>query len=102
MEAFAAASGLELSFVSGEEAFAHKGQSAHILCEGKRIGYLARIKPSIERKLELGASVYAFEFDLSPLTREFFPHYALSDRFPRDARCSHHRSERKERRFCAR
>ncbi|HPZ76997.1 MAG TPA: phenylalanine--tRNA ligase subunit beta, partial [Thermosynergistes sp.] len=76
------ASGLKLSFVPGEETFAHKGQSAHILCEGKRIGYLARIKPSIERELELGASVYAFEFDLSPLTREFFPRYALGDRFP--------------------
>ena len=82
VEAFAAASGLKLSFVPGEETFAHKGQSAHILCEGKRIGYLARIKPSIERELELGASVYAFEFDLSPLTREFFPRYALGDRFP--------------------
>jgi len=60
----AAARGVTLSFVQGREPFGHAGQSADIMCNGKKIGFLVRLKPVIEQNLEVSSPVYVFELDL--------------------------------------
>lgn len=58
---------MKFSFERGEEPFGHAGQTAFVLAEGKKIGYILRIKPSIEAEMEFGGAVYAFELDVSCL-----------------------------------
>ncbi len=62
--------GREAEFRQGSEPFGHAGQTADIILDGERIGYLARLKPAIERELDFGAPVYAFEFECAPLVEK--------------------------------
>jgi len=57
----------EVSLRQAEEPFGHKGQTGHIYLGNSRIGYLARLKPSIEEAFDLGAPLYAFEVEVAPL-----------------------------------
>ncbi len=61
---------LELSRVSyerGDLAFLHKGQSAYLCVDGKRIGWLGQLHPSIAGALDL-PTVWVAQFDSEPLT----------------------------------
>ncbi|KUL01769.1 MAG: Phenylalanine--tRNA ligase beta subunit [Synergistales bacterium 54_9] len=67
VEALAASRGLDVRMVSHEEPFGHAGQTAAILLEGESIGYLCRIKPSLQEKLSIPEPVYLFEMDMEHL-----------------------------------
>lgn len=56
-----------VSFKQAQEPFGHKGQTGHIYLGDTPIGYLTRLKPSIESNFDLGAPVYAFEIQVAPL-----------------------------------
>ncbi|MCL2010804.1 MAG: phenylalanine--tRNA ligase subunit beta [Synergistaceae bacterium] len=69
----------------GSEPFGHAGQTASIKLRGEKIGYLARLSPSIERELDFtsfGESVYVFEVNLSALGEAAKPKYAPASPFP--------------------
>lgn len=57
-------SGVKLDFRQGNEPFGHAGQSADILSGDQKVGYLVRLKPLLEQKLNVDSPVYLFEIDL--------------------------------------
>jgi phenylalanyl-tRNA synthetase beta chain len=72
-----------LTFEKGEEPFGHAGQTASVSCDGKKVGFLLRLKPSIEESLGFsGGAVYAFELDVSSFVEEAKPVFSASCAFP--------------------
>ena len=65
--AFCESANAQISFRQASEPFGHGGQTGHIYLGESSIGYLARLKPSIEDLFDLGAPVYAFEIEIAPL-----------------------------------
>jgi phenylalanyl-tRNA synthetase beta chain len=85
--AFLQTRGVEGVFVRGEEPFGHKGQTADILLEDgeqgrKKIGYLARLSPAIERELGFTEPVCVFELYVSALESPVKPVYVPAPPFP--------------------
>ena len=72
---------VSLKFVQGEEPFGHGGQTARIEEGGRKVGYLLRLKPSIEKELDC-APLYAFELDLEPYESDVLPSFRESSQFP--------------------
>jgi phenylalanyl-tRNA synthetase beta chain len=71
------------SFEKGEEPFGHAGQTANVMYEGKKVGFLLRLKPSIEESLGFsGGAVYAFELDTSFLVSDVRPAFSAAKEFP--------------------
>jgi len=66
VEVLAASRGVDVRFVAGDEPFGHGGQTATILCDGEAIGYLCRIKPSLQEEMSIPEPVYLYEMDLEP------------------------------------
>ena len=72
----------EVRFVPGSKPFGHAGQTAILMLEDAEIGFLARLKPSIEKDMGLGGAAYVFEFDIAPLKRVKTPSFGEEGRFP--------------------
>lgn len=72
----------EVRFVPGSKPFGHAGQTAILELDGREIGFLARLKPSIEKELGLGGAAYIFEFDMAPLREAKTPFFGEEGRFP--------------------
>jgi phenylalanyl-tRNA synthetase beta chain len=71
------------TFKAGEEPFGHAGQTADVICDGKKVGFLLRLKPSIEESLGFsGGAVYVFELDTSLLVENIKPVFSASKAFP--------------------
>lgn len=66
----------------GLEPFGHEGQTAHIWFGERKMGCLARLKPAIERELDLPAPMYVFEFDMEPLIANPLASFGAGARFP--------------------
>ncbi|MFB2578059.1 phenylalanine--tRNA ligase subunit beta [Acinetobacter sp. c2-A9] len=71
----------EIEYVRSERAWLHPGQSAEILVQGKSIGYLGRLHPSLEESLDLGQTWLA-ELDKDQLLRSFSHKFTELSRFP--------------------
>ncbi len=65
---FHRANGLTVEFVAGELAMLHPGQRATILCNGVKAGYVGRLHPEIQKKLDLTQTPIVFEVSLAALS----------------------------------
>ncbi len=72
----------EVRFMPGEKSFGHAGQTAILELDGREIGFLVRLKPSIEKEMGLGGALYVFEFDTAPLMESRLPVFGDAGRFP--------------------
>ena len=81
VEAIITARGYRAEFVSGHEPFMHAGQTADIIVDGAKIGYVGRIKPAIEQELDV-TGVYAFEIDTAGLSEAKKPEFTPASSFP--------------------
>ena len=81
VEALIKARGYTPIFKAGHEAFTHAGQTAEIFVDGKKIGFVARLKPAIEQELDV-SGVYVFEIDLTFLTERNKPEFKPASQFP--------------------
>ena len=84
IEAMLAATGAEgdFRFVAGEHPALHPGQSARILRDDQPVGWLGRLHPELERRLDLTYSGVVFELETeSGLTARVPQHREIS-RFP--------------------
>ncbi|SMG40596.1 phenylalanine--tRNA ligase subunit beta [Dethiosulfovibrio salsuginis] len=82
VEALALQRGRSFQFVQAREPFGHLGQTAHIVYDGAVVGFLSRLKPSVEKELDLEGPVYCFEFDLAPLVGEGNLSFSISSSYP--------------------
>ena len=69
-------------FTAAEHPALHPGQSARILRDGVAIGWIGLVHPAIEKQLDLGGRVYAFELDLTATARARVPAYSELSKFP--------------------
>lgn len=60
----------------------HPGQSANVLKNGKIIGYVGALHPTIEQNLGLTQRVFVFELDVNVLRNVSIPAYHAKSRFP--------------------
>jgi len=82
VEALFHASGHKAVIERGSEPFGHAGQTASIKTGGKKVGYLTRLSPSIERNHGFTEPVYVFEVNLSALGEGVKPEYTPASPFP--------------------
>jgi len=69
-------------FVPSVHSAMHGGQCAEIRLNGKAIGHLGAVHPSIKRELDLHSSVFLFELLLEPLLKRQIPAVSALSRYP--------------------
>ncbi|WP_281745260.1 phenylalanine--tRNA ligase subunit beta [Thermanaerovibrio acidaminovorans] len=82
VEALLSSCGFQVRWERGEETFGHRGQTASVMVDGRKVGFLCRLKPSIESQLGVEEGAYGFEVDLSALEGWRLPRFGGSVRFP--------------------
>ncbi|MFP2767842.1 phenylalanine--tRNA ligase subunit beta [Oceanisphaera sp. KMM 10153] len=80
------ASELSFSFARTDIRALHPGQSAALLQQGRQVGLLGAVHPSLLRKLGLKSQAYVFEIELAALTGRRVPEAAEVSRFPANRR----------------
>ncbi|MGL6223625.1 MAG: phenylalanine--tRNA ligase subunit beta, partial [Steroidobacteraceae bacterium] len=69
-------------FVPGNHPALHPGQTAEIMRGGTHAGWIGRLHPEIERRLELTYSAVVFELELAVALAATVPHFHEVSRFP--------------------
>ena len=64
----------------------HPGQSAAVLYEGKQVGILGQIHPTVQKKYGVKFKTFVFEIDLSALSTTEVPVYHEISKFPSNRR----------------
>ncbi|MDI3452433.1 phenylalanine--tRNA ligase subunit beta [Acinetobacter sp. V89_4] len=81
VEEVLAAGRVKAEYVRSERAWLHPGQSAEILVDGKSIGYLGRLHPSLENELDLSMTWVA-ELDQTAVLQSYVSNFTELSRFP--------------------
>ncbi|WP_180014354.1 phenylalanine--tRNA ligase subunit beta [Acinetobacter sp. YH16031] len=81
IEEILAAARLNVEYVRSERSWLHPGQSAEILVDGRSIGYLGRLHPSLEDELDL-ATTWVAELDQSAVLQTYVSNFTELSRFP--------------------
>lgn len=81
VEEILAAGRVSVEYVRSERAWLHPGQSAEILVDGKSIGYLGRLHPSLENELDL-STTWVAELDQTPVLQSYVSNFTELSRFP--------------------
>ncbi len=72
----------QFRFIAGTHPALHPGQTARIEREGKPVGVMGMLHPSLAARLDLTGDAFLFELDMAPLTIGILPSYARISRFP--------------------
>lgn len=67
LEALCRGCGARVEFRQGSQPFGHAGRTATVLVGNVTVGYLAQLKPSLARALDLEEELFVFELDTAPL-----------------------------------
>jgi len=70
------------SFVPAEHPALHPGQTARILRDSRPVGWIGRLHPEVERRLELTYSAVVFELEIESALAAVLPKHAEISRFP--------------------
>jgi phenylalanyl-tRNA synthetase beta chain len=62
--------------------FMHPGQSADVVFNGQRIGFIGALHPGTAKSLDCGKNIYLFEIELDALLTGRVPAFAALSRFP--------------------
>lgn len=81
VEEILAAGRVSVEYVRSERVWLHPGQSADILVDGKSIGYLGRLHPSLENELDLSMTWVA-ELDQTAVLQSYVSNFTELSRFP--------------------
>ncbi|WP_333664323.1 phenylalanine--tRNA ligase subunit beta [Acinetobacter guillouiae] len=81
VEEILAAGRVHVEYVRSEREWLHPGQSAEILVDGKSVGYLGRLHPSLENALDLSTTWIA-ELDQSAVLQTYVSNFTELSRFP--------------------
>ncbi|MDO4222745.1 MAG: phenylalanine--tRNA ligase subunit beta, partial [Acinetobacter sp.] len=81
VEQILASSRVHAEFVRSERAWLHPGQSADIIVNNQVVGYLGRLHPSLEDRLDLGKTWVA-EIDQAVLAQTYQAKFKELSRFP--------------------
>ncbi len=81
VEEILAAGRVSVEYARSERAWLHPGQSADILVDGKSIGYLGRLHPSLENELDL-STTWVAELDQTAVLQSYVSNFTELSRFP--------------------
>ena len=81
VEEILAAGRVQVEYVRSDRKWLHPGQSAEILVDGKSVGYLGRLHPSLENALDLSTTWIA-ELDQSAVLQTYVSNFTELSRFP--------------------
>ncbi|KHN68624.1 phenylalanine--tRNA ligase subunit beta [Acinetobacter calcoaceticus] len=81
IEEILAAGRVSVEYIRSERAWLHPGQSAEILVNGKSIGYLGRLHPSLENDLDL-STTWVAELDQTAVLQSYVSNFTELSRFP--------------------
>ncbi|ETR96086.1 phenylalanine--tRNA ligase subunit beta [Acinetobacter lactucae] len=81
IEEILAAGRVSVEYVRSERVWLHPGQSAEILVDGKSIGYLGRLHPSLENELDL-STTWVAELDQTAVLQSYVSNFTELSRFP--------------------
>ncbi|TEU28422.1 phenylalanine--tRNA ligase subunit beta [Acinetobacter seifertii] len=81
VEEVLAAGRVKVEYVRSERAWLHPGQSTEILVDGKSIGYLGRLHPSLENELDL-STTWVAELDQAAVLQSYVSNFTELSRFP--------------------
>ncbi len=70
------------SYEAAEHPVLHPGQSAKILRNSQKIGWIGMLHPELEKKLDLGMRTFLFEVELEALADGKLPKFEPLSRFP--------------------
>ena len=73
---------LQLRFVKADHPALHPGRSAHVLLDGKVIGFIGELHPRWLQKYDLPQAPVVFEVDAEALRGRIVPLYAEISKFP--------------------
>ena len=76
------AKGAEFEFRPGQHAALHPGQTAELIREGCRVGWIGKLHPAIEAKLDISQPLYLFEVDISALQAVKIAEFQEISRYP--------------------
>ena len=83
VEALLALTGSDnFSFEPGEHKALHPGQTAVIKRDGKTIGYVGALHPSVQKTLDISQKVYLFELVLPEIRRRSLPQFKELSKYP--------------------
>ena len=82
LESFLAYTGKDLGFEKGGPDYLHPGQSALVLLDGIKVGYVGAIHPKLTKQLGIAKSVFVFELDLSGVLSANVPKFSPISKFP--------------------
>src|SRR4029453_5290527 len=69
-------------FEPGAHPALHPGQSARILRDDQPVGWIGRLHPEVESRLQLSYSAVVFEIETGPGLRARIPQHREQSRFP--------------------
>ncbi|MEB3753655.1 phenylalanine--tRNA ligase subunit beta [Acinetobacter sp. MD2(2019)] len=81
IEQILAAGRVQVEYQRSSRVWLHPGQSAEIILDGKSIGYLGRLHPSLENELDLGVTWVA-ELDQNAVLQSYVSNFTELSRFP--------------------
>ncbi len=79
---FAQAAGVSVSFEVAAHPMLHPGQSASLLVDGVRVGYVGAVNPGLHEPLDLPGQAYVFELSMAAVNTSAVPVTAPISRFP--------------------
>ncbi|MEP4544745.1 MAG: phenylalanine--tRNA ligase subunit beta [Saccharospirillum sp.] len=78
--------GVEFDFLPGRHTALHPGQSARIERNGKLVGYIGALHPSLARDLDIKQPTFLFELRLDRIVKTQLPAFTALSRYPGSTR----------------
>jgi phenylalanyl-tRNA synthetase beta chain len=72
----------QFSFKPAVHPALHPGQSAQIMCGKKTVGFVGKLNPSKQDKLDIDAQVFLFEINMEFLQQRCLPSFSEISRYP--------------------
>lgn len=72
----------EFQFQAASHSALHPGQSAQIIRGGKAVGWIGKLHPELEQKLDLTSGAYLFEIGLNHLLEGRLPVFSALSKYP--------------------
>lgn len=72
----------QFRFVPAAHPALHPGQAAAVERDGRRVGLMGMLHPSLAKTLDLDGNVFLFELDIEPIAEGVLPRFQKVSRFP--------------------
>ena len=74
--------GIEVQFVGSQRPALHPGQTAELMRDGERVGWLGTLHPQVQKNLELNGTILMFELFLNLIVTGYVPNFKEISKFP--------------------